>query len=73
MTSTVSKITEGKYRVEIDLSDETKSGVALAADTTVLGDEAAARRYAQTFAQDIRDNNRDKFPEPVIPQTEELI
>lgn len=57
---------DGITEIAVDFNDE---GVDLQGTTTVIGDEAKARSYAQIFAQDLRRNNRHKFP---LPQPAEL-
>jgi len=69
MESTITEIEEGKQKIEIDFSDE---DVDLQAETTVLGNEAAAQRYLSTFENDIRCQNRHKFPQPEPTPPEDL-
>lgn len=61
MEKTITEIDEGVQKLEIDFSDE---DVDLQAETTVLGSKADAQRYAPSFEQDMRRQNRQKFPQP---------
>jgi len=69
MESTITEIEEGKQKIEIDFSDE---DVDVQAETTVLGSETDAQRYVSTFANDIKRQNRHKFPQPEPTPPEDL-
>jgi len=69
MKSIITKVEEGKQKIEIDFSDE---NVDVQAETTVLGSEADAQRYKNTFGNDIKRQNRHKFPQPEPTPPEEL-
>jgi len=61
MTSTSIPQPDGTTLLNVDLYDE---GVVAEGQTRVIGDVAAATRYASVFADDLRRLHADQYPQP---------
>lgn len=70
MTHEINIIDDQHCKIAIDFTDEE---VDLQAETKIIGNEAEARKYVQTFEKDIRRQNRHLFPLPEMPEPEEFI
>ena len=67
MIMTTEIIDDKRTKLTIDFNGE---GVNLIGETEVVGDESKALAYAHFFEQDLRRNNTELFPVPVIEAPE---
>ena len=70
MIATTEIIDDKRTKLTVDFSDE---GVSLVGETEVLGDESKALSYAPFFEQDLRRNNTELFPQPIVEMEGEMI
>ena len=64
MTKTVTVIDNKTTKLILDFTDE---DVNLVGETLVKGGESEANGYAPFFEADLRRNNAELFPQPVLP------